>query len=88
MMKGGEDYRDAKYFRSEVDKLTNFYRLAKLMAKSILSRVPGTATEGDLLEFTNPADVMIQAEGESVKFEGISKIEIKKGEKCLKVVES
>ena len=88
VMKGGEDYRDAKYFRSEVDKLTNFYRLAKLMAKSILSRVPGTATEGDLLEFTNPADVMIQAEGESVKFEGISKIEIKKGGKCLKVVES
>ena len=88
VMKGGEDYRDAKYFRSEVDKLTNFYRLVKLMTKSILSRVPGTATEGDLLEFTNPADVMLQAEGDSVKFEGISKIEIKKGGKCLKVVES
>ena len=88
VMKGGEDYRDPKYFRYEVDKLTSFYRLSKLMAKSILSRVPGTATEDSVLEFTNPATVMLQAEGESTKFEGISRIEIRKSEKCLKVIES
>ena len=88
VMKGGEDYRDPKYFRYEVDKLTSFYRLSKLMAKSILSRVPGTATEDSVLEFTNPATVMLQAEGESTKFEGISRIEIRKSEKCLKMIES
>lgn len=87
VMKGGEDYRDMKYFRYEVDKLTNFYRLAKLMTKSILSRVPGAATAGDVLEFANPADVTLQAEGESQRFEGISRIEVKKNGKYLKVVE-
>ena len=88
VMKGGEDYRDPQFFRHEVDRLTSFYRLAKLMARSILSRIPGTATAGDVLEFTNPATVTLQAEGESIKLEGVSKIEIKKGTKCLKVLES
>lgn len=88
VMRGGEDYRDAKYFRSEVDKLASFYRLSKLMARSILSRVPGVATECDTIEFVNPADVMLQAEGESVKFEGIHEIRIRKGGQCLKMIES
>lgn len=88
VMKGGEDYRDPKYFRSEVDRLANFYRLSKLMAKSILSRVPGTATEGDVLEFANPASVMLQAEGESKRFEGVRQIWIRKASRCLKVIES
>lgn len=87
VMKGGEDYRDPKVFRYEVDRLTNFYRLTKLMSKSILSRIPGTATEGDVLEFVRPARVTLQAEGESQEFEGISKIEIKKSGKCLRVLE-
>ncbi|MBR2839857.1 hypothetical protein IKE82_00790 [Candidatus Saccharibacteria bacterium] len=88
VMKGGEDYRDPKYFRHEVDKLTSFYRLSKLMARSMLSRVPGTATTEGVLEFVNPSTVVLQAEGESCKFVKIHKIEIRKGEKCLKVVQS
>lgn len=87
VMKGGEDYRDSKVFRHEVDRLTSFCRLAKLMSKSILSRIPGTATEGDVLEFVRPARVTLQAEGEFQEYEGISKIEIKKSGKCLRVVE-
>ena len=88
VMKGGEDYRDPKYFRSEVDRLASFYRLSKLMARSILSRIPGAATEGDVLNFANPADVMLQAEGESVKLEGTQEIWIRKASKCLKMIES
>lgn len=88
VMKGGEDYRDPKFFRHEVDRLTSFHRLTKLMTRSIFSRIPGTATEGDVLEFTNPSTVTLQAEGESIKLEGITKIEIKKGAKCLKVLEN
>ena len=87
VMKGGEDYRDPKFFRSEVDRLASFYRLSKLMAKSILSRVPGTATKGDSLVFKNPAKVTLQAEGESQEFVGVQEIWIKKASKCLKVVE-
>ncbi|MBR3052452.1 hypothetical protein IKG60_02430 [Candidatus Saccharibacteria bacterium] len=88
VMRGGEDYRDPKYFRSEVDKLTSFYRLTKLMTKSILSRVPGVATEGDVLKFVNPTTVTLQAEGEARKFEGISRIEIRKGKKWLRVLQN
>ena len=88
VMRGGEDYRDPKYFRSEVDRLSNFYRLVKLMTKSILSRVPGKATEGDALLFINPASIMLQAEGESQRFDDVQEIVIRKAKKCLKVIES
>ena len=88
VMKGGEDYQNSKIFRSETDRLTNFWRLFKLMAKSIFHRVPGTDTTGDTIEFIKPATVAIQAEGEYHTFKNVKTIEIKKGDKCLKVIES
>lgn len=88
VMKGGEDYRDPKYFRHQVDRLTSFYRLVILISKSILSRIPGTATDGDILEFTNPSTITIQAEGESTTFKNVKTIEIRKGKQCLKVIEN
>jgi hypothetical protein len=69
------------------DRLTNFWRLFKLMTKSILIRTPGVETEGDKLEFIKPSTVELQAEGEYRTFENIKTIEIKKGKKCLKVIE-
>ncbi len=88
VMKGGEDYKNPKTFRSETDHLTNFWRLFKLMIKSIFHRIPGSETNGDVLEFTSPATVTIQAEGEYHTFKNIKTIEIKKGNKCLKVIEN
>lgn len=88
VMRGGEDYRDPVYFRRETERLTSFPRLIKLMSKSIFSRVPGSATSGDILEFDRPSTVMLQAEGESIKLTDTRKIEIKKGTKCLKVIEN
>ncbi len=86
VMKGGEDYLKPKTFRSETEKTTNFYYLFKLMAKSILHRVPGADTTGDILEFISPANITIQAEGESENFKNVKTIEIRKGTKCLKVI--
>lgn len=86
VMKGGEDWTDSKRFRSETDRLTNFWRLVKLMTKSVLVRVPGEETTGDVLEFVKPGRVELQAEGESLVLEGVKKIEIKKGAKCLKII--
>lgn len=88
VMKGGEDYRDPKIFRSETDRLTSSYRLFKLMTKSIFSRIPGSSTKGDILEFVEPSTITLQAEGESETIENVQKIEIKKGEICLKVIEN
>ena len=88
IMKGREDYKDPQFFRSETDKLANFYRLVKLMCRSIFSRIPGSKTSRDVLEFKQPATVMLQAEGESIKLKKVSKIEIRKAKKCLKVIEN
>ncbi len=88
IMKGGEDYKSSTLFRSETDRLTNFWRLSKLMFKSILFRIPGSETKGDEIEFLNPATVEIQAEGEYKTLESIKKIEIRKSKKCLKVIKN
>lgn len=88
VMKGGEDYLRPKEFRSETDRLTNFWRLFKLMAKSVLVRIPGSETKGDTLEFVEPGRVEMQAEGESLVFKDAKKIEIRKAEKCLKVIQN
>lgn len=88
VMKGGEDYHDSEFFRSKIERLVNPYRLLKLMVSSIFSRIPGTPTKGDILEFTRPATVTLQAEGESKIFKDIKTIEIRKAKKCLKVIEN
>ena len=86
VMKGGDDFLKSKTFRSMTDRLTNFWRLFKLMARSILIRTPGYDTTGDLIEFINPSTVELQAEGEYHTFKDVSKIEIRKGLECLKVI--
>lgn len=86
VMKGGDDYLDPKVFRSEVCRLINFWRLIKLMAISIIKRTPGTTTEGDLLEFLEPATVELQAEGEYKIFQNAKTILVKKPAEYIKVV--
>ncbi len=87
VMKGGYDYQVPQKFRSTTDRLTNFWRLFKLMAKSILVRTPGIETKGDILEFTKPSTVSLQAEGEYQTFENIKTIEVKKTNKYIKVIQ-
>lgn len=86
VMKGGEDYLNPNFFQSETIKTTNFYHLARFMAKSILHRVPGTKTTRDVIEFINPANIVIQAEGEFENLKNIKTIEIQKSTKCLKTI--
>lgn len=86
VMKGGDDYLKPKVFRSENCRLTSFPRLFALMARSILYRTPGTETTRDVLKFSQPATVEIQAEGEYKIFKDISTIEVKKSSKCIKVI--
>ena len=86
VMRGRIDYLDKKIFRREVGRLTSFWELFKIMYKSILIRIPGKETTGDILEFVQHSTVELQAEGEHKKFKNISKIEVKKGKRCLKVI--
>ncbi len=86
VMKGREWYLDKKTFQSETAKLGSFFSLVSLMTKSILYKVPGKDVEGDILEFLEPGEVEIQAEGEYVKLKNVKKIEIRKAGKCLNIV--
>jgi len=58
------------------------------MAKSILYRTPGNETKNDILEFLTPATVELQAEGEYEVFKNARKIEIRKGNQCLQVIQN
>ena len=86
VMKGGDDFKKPYIFRSKALKTVSFPRLFVLMAKSILFRTPGDDTKGDLLEFKDKATVELQAEGEYQIFKDVKKIEVRKGNKCLKVI--
>ena len=86
VMKGGDDYLKPKVFQSENCRLTNLWRLTKLMTAAIFVRTPGSPTTGDILKFTRPATVELQAEGEYQTFKNVKTIEIKKGDKFIKVV--
>ena len=86
VMRGGEDYLSPKTFRSETYRLTGFFRLAKMMLRSMFHRIPSSETAGDILDFSAPATITLQAEGESQQFTNIHKIEIKKGTRHLKVI--
>ena len=87
VLKGGKDYRSKKIFRSKVDKLVSFDKIVKFMVVGMTHRVFGDETTGDVLEFEKPATVEIQAEGEYMVLKNIRKIEIKKTEKFLRVIE-
>ncbi len=86
IMKGNDCFLEAKKFRRTTGKLINFWNLMKFMARSILRRVPGRETNGDVLEFVQPSTVEVQAEGEYQVFTNVSKIEVKKADRPLKVV--
>lgn len=86
VMKGNDSFLSAKKFRHMTGKLVNLWNLTVLMTRSILRKVPGRDTTGDVLEFVKPSTVEVQAEGEYQVFTNVSKIEIKKSEKPLKVI--
>lgn len=88
VIKCGQNYRDERRFCSKVERLTSLWRLTKLMIRSLVYRIPGDETSGDVIEFEKPAMVKIHAEGEFGEFKDVKKIEIRKGAKCLKVTKA
>lgn len=86
LMRGAKCARQPKDFLSVTARLGGFWRLAWFMARSVLVRIPGKKSAGDVIEFEQPSKVMIHAEGEYQELEDVKKIEIKKTKKVLKVV--
>lgn len=88
MMKGGTWFLDEKKFLSETRNLRGLASMVSLMVQSILRRVPGEESSGDVLVFDAPASLMIQAEGEYKKLEEVNKLEVRKAKRSVKVVVS
>lgn len=86
VMRGGDWYLDPKHFGRAMGKLKSFWRLFSLMAKSILRRIPTVMVERDVLEFTKPGSIEVQAEGEYQRLSEVKKIEVSKAERPLLVV--
>ena len=86
VMKSIPYYQNPHIFLHRTDRLTNFWRLSMFVLKGILSHVPSSETKHDILEFQEPATIEVQTEGENKAFKNIRKIEIKKGDKFIKVI--
>lgn len=87
LMRGGRYYKKVTEFRSTTVRLGSFWRLMGFMACSVLLRVPGKKTRGDVIKFKQRGNVMIQAEGEYEMLEGVKRIEVRKAQRGIKVVE-
>ncbi len=86
MMRGSKCATKKQEFRSTTARLGSFWRLVWFMLRSVLVRIPGKKTIGDVIKFDQPSKVMIHAEGEYQELTAVSKIEIKKSAKALKVI--
>jgi len=85
---GKEYFKEERKFYSGAEKFTGLVRLLRigLFRIMIKHKFPGRETEGDRLEFREPATVFIHAEGEAKKIEGVKEIKISKLEKPIKVI--
>ncbi len=88
VMRGGDWYLSAKEFGRATGQLRSFWRLFKLMARSILKQVPVVVVEKDVLEFETPSALEVQAEGEYQRLTGVSRIEVRKTGQAIKVVKA
>lgn len=77
VMKGGNWYLEAGKFASRAKRLRWLFGLLKFMFRSMTKGMPLAETEGDVLEFEKPTEVMIQGEGEFAKVKG-KRIEVRK----------
>lgn len=86
IMKGEKMITKRKEFLSSMGRLTRFWKMVGFMLKSVFKKVPADVTEYDSLLFEKPAELMLQAEGEYVKLDKVSKIEICKSNRPLRAV--
>lgn len=87
LMRGAKSAHRMREFRSTTVQLGSFWRLMWFMTRSVVARIPGKKTLGDVIKFEQPSAVMIHAEGEYQRLENVKKIEVKKSKKVLKVVQ-
>lgn len=86
LMKGGKWYFSEAEFGSGVKRLGKFWKMVGFGLRSVIFGLKLTETKEDVLEFSRPSDVEVQAEGEYQRLEGVSRIEVRKAKRGMKVV--
>lgn len=86
LMKGGKWYLSEAEFGSGVKQLGKFWKMVGFGLRSVVFGLKLAETKEDVLEFSRPSDVEIQAEGEYQRLEGVSRIEVRKAKWGMKVV--
>lgn len=86
LMKGGKWYLSETGFGSGAKRLGKFWKMVGFGLRSVTFGLRLDETAGDVVEFSRPSTVEIQAEGEYTRLTGVSKIEVRKAKRGMKVV--
>lgn len=86
LMKGGKWYLSEEGFGSGAKRLGKFWKMVGFGLRSVVFGLKLAETKGDVVEFSVPSTVEIQAEGEYQRLEGVSRIEVRKAERGMMVV--
>lgn len=86
LMKGGKWYLSGEGFGSGAKRLGKFWKMVGFGLRSVFFGLRLSETKKDVLEFSRPSEVEIQAEGEYQSLTGVSRIEFRKAERGMKVV--
>lgn len=86
LMKGGKWYLSETGFGSAAKRLGKFWKMVGFGLRSVIFGLRLNEASVDKIEFSQPSTVEIQAEGEYQRLEGVSKIEVRKAKRGMKVV--
>ena len=85
VMRGGDWGMDSAEFYRAYCGLRGFRRLMKFMVLSMVGKMPGKSVKEDSLEFEEGKELVIQAEGEYQRFNGVRKIEFRKAKRSVEI---
>lgn len=86
VMRGRKWYKNEHNFQSGTAMLGSLGRLLWFMLRSMVWKVSGKETVGDVLEFVEKATVEIQVEGEYERLDGVKEIRVEKTGRKLQVI--
>lgn len=85
IMKGGKWFLKKDEFWGVSGRLGGFGGLVRFMVKSVLVGLPGEKKENVKIEFAEPTEFEMQAEGEYERMKEVVKVEFRKSKRGLKV---
>ena len=86
LVPGAGWFDEAGVFWSGTMRNRSFWRMFAKFVKATGGELPGGETSCDVLEFAKPCKLFVHAEGEGEELKDVSKIEIKKNAKALRVI--